>query len=437
MIFIGQTRFSVFNPRSTSFLASNGSKFSNREEYRSYLYSEERLDVRTDIFLNHSLPQLELAIDGHDVPHIVTYSDSLPEKYQRLLEEAAESYPFLVLDRRSPGHAALLPENVARYLILEQAGQDPAQAFGVYSLDDDDLLPVDFFDQNARHIKPENAGRQVSFATGITALYVDGAYYNARRCHSPLFSAGLMNICRFEADGTLVAPSAIPNDAPGPPDSVIIESRDLGYFRVRHVGQDTSLGLAADDEVALLGMLRDDMDAHPAATHADIESAFPVVARSISLEANPGRSPQTLLDAPRLLAKTAIHLPLPKPLNRLELTVDMTCGAGAIPSNALVSLDLINANGTPVDPESLKPALRPARVALSGNPSIGFFRYLQIDPGRQESTHTFELPPGVVCRGLSLRLWRRYETAIILHNVTVSAPAARIPKDLPDHAKTA
>ena len=50
--FIGHTRFSLYQPGSTAWQASNKSKFRTPAEYQRYLYSAARLDARVDIFLS-------------------------------------------------------------------------------------------------------------------------------------------------------------------------------------------------------------------------------------------------------------------------------------------------------------------------------------------------------------------------------------------------
>jgi hypothetical protein len=96
--FIGHTRFSVFSPSSGQWRATQG-RFSTPEEYRRYLYSDERLESRAWIFLELSLANLARWDGDHELMHIVSYSSSLPERWVGRLEEAAARYDFLVLDR--------------------------------------------------------------------------------------------------------------------------------------------------------------------------------------------------------------------------------------------------------------------------------------------------------------------------------------------------
>jgi len=70
MFFIGRTRYSLFVPNSASWRLSQAEDDQRAEEYQETLYNEDRLKVREDIFLNHTLPNLALAAEGFDVTHV-------------------------------------------------------------------------------------------------------------------------------------------------------------------------------------------------------------------------------------------------------------------------------------------------------------------------------------------------------------------------------
>ena len=137
-MFVGHTRFSLFVPDSASWRASNGQTGFSEEEYRDYLYDDTRLSLRTDIFLNHTLPTLRQAAKGFDVKHIVSFSESLTQKIKVLLREAAENYGFLHLDE--------LPDGDSGWTAVRRLIQDTGfkGTFGRYRLDDDDVLSVHY-----------------------------------------------------------------------------------------------------------------------------------------------------------------------------------------------------------------------------------------------------------------------------------------------------
>lgn len=405
MLFIGQTRFSLFNPKSSSWRATNG-RFSTPEEYEAYLYSDERLTVRCRIFLEQSLPQLEAAAKGYDLLHVVSYSGNMPRKFQRLLEEAAARYPFLVLDCHSDERRPTDLDALAR----EHVGA--GGVYGTYRLDDDDLLTVDYFDQVAPYLRPENAGMQVSLASGFTALYRDGQYSNFRETYWPMLAIGLLSVCRVEADGSVVKPAHAPHHLSDRTNPVILDSRKPSYLWVRHLDQDTAMDFGADEA---LSKVMSSMARYPAAPYdTDIAAVFPSIKDDLRvLVRKPILSEETTLSGEMLFEFS-------EPTRDFALKVDAAFGDDAVPGNALVSLDLVTLDGYPLDPRSvLAAATAAAGVAISANPAVGFYRYLDTVPGRQSNSYEFSLPAGIQCRGIKIRHWKKQDTAIRLHSVDV------------------
>src|SRR5699024_11828097 len=97
------TRFSLYSPGSGAWRATNGTKYRTEEEYLDYLYSDERLGPRTDIFLELTLPILKRGAGDVDYRHIISFSASLPEAYKARLREFADSNDFVVLDEQGTG----------------------------------------------------------------------------------------------------------------------------------------------------------------------------------------------------------------------------------------------------------------------------------------------------------------------------------------------
>ena len=89
------TRFSVYQPKSTEWHASNESV--ERDAYLEYLYSDDRMSFRLHTFLELSLPLLERACIGFNYIHVVQYSSEMPEKFLKILKLAEEKYTFLKL----------------------------------------------------------------------------------------------------------------------------------------------------------------------------------------------------------------------------------------------------------------------------------------------------------------------------------------------------
>src|SRR5699024_10484675 len=134
-----RTLYSLVVTNTASWRLSQAEDDQRAEEYQETLYNEDRLKVREDIFLNHTLPNLALAAEGFDVTHVVSYSESLPERFKEPLRRAAETYPFLLLDEQADG-------KVGRSLkLLAKKKADVGEVFGLYRLDDDDVLATNYF----------------------------------------------------------------------------------------------------------------------------------------------------------------------------------------------------------------------------------------------------------------------------------------------------
>lgn len=419
MLFIGHTRFSLFNPDSPSWKASNGSAFADREAYRDHLYASDRLDLRAHIFINFSIPQIARSAEKYRVKHLVLFSDTLPEKYQELLEDAAAKYTFLVLNKRSTSHSVITPEGLANQLYaLGEIRSD--EAFGIYRLDDDDILPVSYFDQMAPYMLPNHAGMQVSLGEGITALFIDGSYYNARKCYWPMFSAGLINVCKFNEDGTLIAPQNAPHNLSDRTNPVILDSRKPGFFWTRHLNQDTALAYSSDD---VMGQVISDMSKYPLLEENDKSlEQFPAVKGLVSTRPGPGWNRYSLSDEENNLTEKGERFNTARFSHQFDLALDLTCDEDAVPGNALVSFDLVTDVGHDITTEQ-REQLGVQGIGMSGDPSIGYYRYLHTEPGRKHLSYPIRLPDGVECRSVMFRRWKRSHTEIVISNIQVISPS--------------
>lgn len=160
-LFIGYTRFSVHQYESGSFKATSAAGGFSEAEYTDWLYAPDRLDTRTAIFIEESLPQLEQASQKFDLVHIVAISPSLPEKYKTALQQARTRYPFLRIHETKQRAAPSHPNLQLVKTMLTKRGL-AGQVFGMYRLDDDDLLPIDYFDRMTQYVTDEHVGYRVS-----------------------------------------------------------------------------------------------------------------------------------------------------------------------------------------------------------------------------------------------------------------------------------
>lgn len=407
MIFIGHTRFSLFRPGAGAWQASNRSRFRTPDEYRQHLYSTDRLDARADIFLSMTLPQLNRAASGWDVRHIVSYSDSLPHRYQDLLEEAKGKYPWLVLDRCATGEPVATPLDFAAEGLV-----------GVYRLDDDDILPVDYFDQVAPYMTGQHAGMFISLGAGLTALYRDGGLYFARRVHQPMLGLGLLAIHEKRSDGSVISPPVVSHNVSDRAAPVILDSRRLGYVWVRHPDQDTSIHASdlprGERILRLLSKMEKEPPVHD---REEIERQFPVIADRIYASADPERELQVPIAARTLVPADGLKLQIAAARGDVDIKLNLRCDAHAVPRNALLAVVLRAGDDTPIGPEWED---RLNASGLTYSPSVGYFRYLSTGPGRSKTQFTITLPEGVNLTSASIRKWRKASTLMHVEQAVVS-----------------
>lgn len=417
IVFFGHTRFSLYSPSSGGWRASNGSRFRSAQEYRSYLFSDERMAPRMKIFLDFSLPQIELASQGYEVHHVVSYPSTLPGKYRRQLHEAAERFPFLILDEHGPGGPPVDRRQLAAKHHLESGAP-----FARYRLDDDDLLPADYFEQVAPYVRRENAGMMVSLGSGGMALYADGRYFNLRRCHVPMIAIGLLGICRFEADGTLIEPVAASHNQSDRANPVILDSRRPGFLWTRHVAQDSSLGFGAPDDAGLVDVLLGYMDKHPAATPDDgIEAAFPSVGAAFSGLRHPGSQASPELTPDKQVLDQATELAITPLRGTFSLTLDVQSEKGIGKNNLLLSFSVADEQGRVLDPATERDWLPGSGLMVSNNPAIGYFCYVPVRRGMHRSQHHVELPEGLRITRVTAQRFASSTVDILLRRVLVEA----------------
>lgn len=285
MLFIGHTRFSLFSPESGAWIASNGSKFRTVEDYRDYLFSAERMDPRCEIFFNYTLPMLAIASEEYVFGHVVSFSDTLPDRYQTRLSEAAKNFPFLILDRVEAGGGMMNVARAARRL-MASAGMPLTTVYGSLRLDDDDILSADYFEQMARHITLDKVGHVISLSRGVTAMHAGGRFYYARDAVLPLHSKGHLGVCRFDEAGNFHAPVGGPHNEADKVNPVIIDGSKFSHIWVRSTTQDTSLYQLGKSKADMLDRIYIDMNQYPV-LEADVDKAFPALAGLLYTEKPP------------------------------------------------------------------------------------------------------------------------------------------------------
>lgn len=373
-MFIGHTRFSLFVPDSEAWRASNGGSFENEQEYKEYLYSDKRLELRTNIFLNHTIPTLQLASQNFDVVHIVSFSESLPAKFKERLFKAANENSVLLLDE--------VPDGDSAYGAVSRIAKDRGieGIFGRYRLDDDDILSVDYFKIVEQYLRPEFVGMVVSLPLGIEAVFDRGRFFNLREAHVPMNSMGLLSICDRDANGKIVGPNGGPHDKSDRFDPVILDASGYGYFRSNHTGQDNAMRYLSSSVMDFL--LESMAKFPPAADFPKLRENFPTIAKQLEGDSNV----ETIELNKHLNENLYFQLETPSP--NLSLLVK---GYSKTESKypALVSFTFIDKFGN-----RLPTYKKVEGIGVSKDPNIGHFIYLSEGSGSFSSLVSLHLGHG-------------------------------------------
>lgn len=370
MGFVGVTRFSLFHPSSAAWRTSQNGMFKSPEEYAAYLYSDERLAPRLKIFSEISIPQLAVAAERHEIRHIVQYSPRLPEKYLRVLKDLAHANPFLILSNA---------EDVGdtHPLAVGESLSTKGTTYGMYRLDDDDLLSVRYFDDLADYVNDRFLGFRVSLAAGTTGIF-DGKMFSAiRYSHKPNIAIGLASIQGRNTNGKYIAPPAGSHNHADRLGPVIVDSRQCAYFWTRHEGQDTNFGRVND-----FMDTRSEVEAQPPVPDGwSLQELFPAMAAFV------GSSVKTVVDRERLIDSSGEEWQI-SATGRFSIEIDATYAEGMKSNSALISFHF---NETGTQPNDLE---APYGMSKSYYSEIGWYRYLITYPGRRTQELEFELPTG-------------------------------------------
>ncbi|WP_083319810.1 glycosyltransferase [Corynebacterium sp. HMSC074A01] len=382
--FIGQTRYSLYIPRSAAWRASAGAASPAGEDqvlpdaqYKRYLYDPLRLDFRDYIFTNLTAPALASAAEGHNVVHFVTYSESLPEKYQTSLERTARRYPILKLLKLPDGASGA--GEIDAYIQANVSG-----VYGRYRLDDDDVLAKQYFTAMARYVNERFVGTAVSLPLGIEAVMDGGQYFNFREAHMPMNSMGLLYVCQVGDDKKIIAPIAGPHDKSDRYAPVILDARQIGYLRSNHEGQDNLLRHRQEN---MLPLLLANMDRFPAVSSPQvIRENFPAVSDIIL-----GDSSTSTFAVDKSL-DNGWEFALEGGASGVTVILEGEAADGLRAHPVALSLELTRRLGRVAKASSV------IGVATSPNSAIGHFKYFDIKPGRFRAMASVYLADGVTVR---------------------------------------
>lgn len=401
---IGTTRFSLFKPGANEWKTSQNSRFSDESSYLNFLFSDERMSLRIKIFTEYSVPQLSMAASKADInlKHIVSYSSLLPQKYKDTLYVCAENYPFLVLDERTPDQGTnTTPVN--RY--AELFGTEDS-TFAWYRLDDDDIVSVDFFQQIAQYIRPENVGMTISLGYGYTGLFESQQFHLLRNVHWPFLAIGLTFVCSYQ-NGQITWVPPGPHTITDRRTPTIIDSRSPAWLWTRHLTQDTA---SATDSSENTRKILKELNKYPEVTQPELLSKlFPYLSEII-------KTPKNKIYHLNNIALTEDKfIEFPQKLNKFTITLEADYSKGTTRNNSLASFSLVNQDGNLIPPDLKIPGLN-----TSANPRVGYWEYFNTSEGDSSSSILVSLPEGIFCIGATLIKWGRQETNITLKSLNIT-----------------
>lgn len=400
MFFIGQTRFSLFVPDSASWRLSLGHRGKTLSSYRTELYDESRLKVREDIFINHSLPNIAVAAEKFDITHVVSYSASLPTAYKESLVKAADKYPFLILDEQPDG-------KVGRSLVeIAKQKADIGEHFGIYRLDDDDVLATNFFYRMSKFIHPKYSGMVVSFPLGIEAILIGGKVFNLKAAHFPMNSMGLMSVCSINDQDEVRAPRIRAHNKVDRDNAVILDSREFAYFRFNHINQDNALRVS---EGVSLTSIKKMMNRYPDFDDCEtLQKLFPTIPPILGTE-----------EKVEILSQThKVRLPftirLDDLLDTTTIEIHHQFAATSKARQALVSLEIVDRKGLPINLDHDF-----AGIGKSHKGSIGYYKYLNSNAGDGSTKFDISLPTGFYLKSITLRRFGLRSKPFVVNSVSL------------------
>lgn len=384
MFFIGQTRFSLFVPDSASWRLSLSHRDKALSSYRTKLYDENRLKVREDTFINHSLPNIAVAAEKYDITHVVSYSSSLPVAYKESLARAADKYSFLLLDEQPDGKIGRSLGEIAK----QKA--EIGECFGIYRLDDDDVLATNFFHRMTKYISPNYSGMVVSFPLGIEAVLIEGQVFGLKSAHFPMNSMGLMSVCSIDELGGIRAPKNGAHNKVDRENAVILDSREFAYFRFNHVNQDNAL---RGSDGASLASIRKMMNRYPDFEDYEVlEELFPTIPAILGTE----EKVEILPRPHKVLLPFTIRLDAP--LSTTTIEIEHQFGEDSQARQALVSLEIVDRDGQPIN---TKHDL--SGIGKSQKEAIGYYKYLNSSAGNEFTKFDISLPDGLYLKSLTFK----------------------------------
>lgn len=385
-MFVGITRFSLLTPNSNAWYLSKD--ISDIEDYRKKLFSKTRLDERMNIFFNISLPALKIMKDKYEYIHILQISDQLPVSYKKIIEEYTQKFNFLKIQEVDINGNSNL--SISDIIIRNIKKNSPETIIGVFNLDDDDILSVDYLKNSEKYINRLFKGHIISYGTGLTGLLDKNQVIDFKECYQPKINIGLMRV-----GSVLGKKIQLPNmsnhkfcDKYSP---TIINSKEVMYFWGRHFNQDSSK--CFDDKNKQINIILNDLSQFDDIDMNDIIlKKFP----SLNFLPSKGINKEILFNDNVEKEGNIInyHSNSNEVLFKIEFEVadldKVLDKSRAVLLSFIFDKQVETVNG----------------LVKSSDVEIGFFKYLSVKNIKNTSTVSLVLPEGINLTQLKIKKWK-------------------------------
>lgn len=361
-----------------------------------YLFSEERLRLRAELFFTKSVPALAAMAANHDYKHFVLYSELLPQHHKELLFAAAAEHAFLIpvewnKPLSGPGIKEVTPLIEKDLAGKFQAG-DGVQPVIWFRLDDDDVLAADYLACLETYRAHNFIGTAISFGLGLTAYRGKRELTSLREYYYPKSAQGMAFVSSFNPDTRrleIIMPGAHPRVDQKMP--TILDSREHMFFQIRHGDQDSSLN-ATSHERAAESLAR--LEKLPAMRAADISAEkWPsLIGDMVSGESAWHELSATDAEPLQLTRDTVLTFPLTAEPGLIEFEFEFESAENLKGGFAEVSYDLQGADG-----------LDASTLGLKRHSEFGLSRQAWSRKSKGVVRHSILMPEGVSISGITLR----------------------------------
>lgn len=204
---IGLIKFNVLTSR------ESGSYISSRElpwdDHVKIVLDPERLKFRFRILSECVLQQIDQQTIRPSTGWfqlIVVTTNLLPVYFKESLQKLCKQYSWLKVVERTPdqwiGSESLILDGL-KSMTSNTFGEKP---FFSFRLDDDDLLPIDYFEKVQPYITTHNVNKFLTFKNGAKILWDEENFElcNFERVDKPFIAIGLGAVCAFDKNSNKI-----------------------------------------------------------------------------------------------------------------------------------------------------------------------------------------------------------------------------------------